>query len=112
MHKPDLNTFKNLAEEAELVPVYREILADLDTPLTIFAKVAAHDSHAFLFESLEGGEKWGRYSFIGFDPLLTFTSRQEEMEIRQGAVTVERSGDPLLVLKEILASFEAHKASE
>jgi anthranilate synthase component 1 len=57
MHKPDLETFRNLAGEAGLVPVSREILADLDTPLTIYAKVAANDSHAFLFESLEGGEK-------------------------------------------------------
>jgi anthranilate synthase component 1 len=55
MHKPDLETFNKLATEAGLVPVYREIVADLDTPLTIFAKVAANDSHAFLFESLEGG---------------------------------------------------------
>ncbi|MGW8160728.1 MAG: anthranilate synthase component I, partial [Desulfobulbales bacterium] len=84
MHTPDLETFRTLANEAGLVPVSREIVADLDTPLTIFAKVAAFDSHAFLFESLEGGEKWGRYSFIGFDPLAIFSSSQERMEINRG----------------------------
>jgi anthranilate synthase component 1 len=110
MHKPDLNTFKNLAEEAELVPVYREILADLDTPLTIFAKVASHDSHAFLFESLEGGEKWGRYSFIGIDPLLTFTSSRDRMEIRRGDSVETRAGNPLQELRNLLASFKAHQA--
>jgi anthranilate synthase component 1 len=110
MHKPDLETFKNLAEEAELVPVYREILADLDTPLTLFAKVAAQDSHAFLFESLEGGEKWGRYSFIGIDPLLTFTSFKDQMEIRRDDTVETRTGNPLQELRNLLASFKAHQA--
>ncbi len=110
MHKPDLETFKNLAEEAKLVPVYREILADLDTPLTIFAKVASQDSHAFLFESLEGGEKWGRYSFIGFDPLMTFTSSQEHMEIKRGDKVENRTGNPLQELRNLLTSFKAHQA--
>ena len=110
MHKPDLETFKNLAEEAELVPVYREILADLDTPLTIFAKVASQDSHAFLFESLEGGEKWGRYSFIGIDPLLTFTSFKDQMEIRRGDTVEIRTGNPLQELRNLLAAFKVHQA--
>lgn len=108
MHKPDLEIFRNLAGEAGLVPVYREIVADLDTPLTIFAKVAAFDSHAFLFESLEGGEKWGRYTFIGFDPLLTFTSSRERMEINRGDRSEVRSGNPLQELRNLLASFRAH----
>ena len=77
MHQPALEDFKKLAETAGLIPVCREIVADLDTPLTVFAKVAGDESHAFLFESLEGGEKWGRYSFIGLDPLLTFESQGE-----------------------------------
>ena len=110
MHKPDLETFKKLATEAKLVPVYREILADLDTPLTIFAKVASQDSHAFLFESLEGGEKWGRDSFIGFDPLMTFASSQEHIEIKRGGTTETRTGNPLHELKNLLASFKAHQA--
>lgn len=109
MHKPDLATFKTLAGEAGLVPVYREIVADLDTPLTIFAKVAAKDSHAFLFESLEGGEKWGRYSFIGFDPLMTFTSSGDSMDVRRGDSLETLTGNPLLELRNLLASFRAHQ---
>ena len=90
MHSPDIDTFTELAGSAGLVPVYREIVADLDTPLTIFAKLAAADSHAFLFESLEGGEKWGRYSFIGLDPLMTVTSRGNRLEIRRADKVEER----------------------
>ncbi len=110
MHKPDLEIFKGLAAEAGLVPVYREIVADLDTPLTIFAKVAANDSHAFLFESLEGGEKWGRYSFIGFDPLMIFSSFHKRMEIKRGEKTEVRTGNPLQELRNLLASFKAHQS--
>jgi len=110
MHQPALEIFKDLAAEAGLVPVYREIVADLDTPLTIFAKVASRDSHAFLFESLEGGEKWGRYSFIGFDPLMTFTSFREDMEIRRGDKTENLTGNPLEELRNLLKSFRAHPA--
>ncbi len=112
MHSPGLNEFVELTGKAKLIPVYREIVADLDTPLTIFAKVAARDSHAFLFESLEGGEKWGRYSFIGFDPLLTCTSKEETLEIRQKDRVEERTGNPLEELKVLLHSFNAHQADD
>lgn len=110
MHQPTLNVFKNLAKDAGLVPVFREIIADLDTPQTVFAKVAGEESHAFLFESLEGGEKWGRYSFIGLDPIITFESRGEEISIQQGDETQNKSGDPIDELKQLLASFNACEA--
>ena len=110
MHQPDLETFRNLASEAGLVPVSREIVADLDTPLTVFAKVAANDSHAFLFESLEGGEKWGRYSFIGFDPMMTCSSSRDQLEIKRGDRSEVREGNPLQELRRMLASFRAHQS--
>ncbi len=89
------------------MPVYREIIADLDTPLTIFAKVAGKKSHAFLFESVEGGEKWGRYSFIGLDPIATFQSFCQSISIQQGTENQEKQGDPIEALKELLTSFNA-----
>ncbi|MCF6289710.1 MAG: anthranilate synthase component I [Desulfobacterales bacterium] len=107
MHKPDQDAFAQLARTSGLVPVYREIVADLDTPLTIFAKLAAHRSHAFLFESLQGGEKWGRYSFIGFDPIMTVTSHGDRLNIRWGESETEQQGNPFEVLQGLLASFNA-----
>ncbi|MBU1405582.1 MAG: anthranilate synthase component I [Proteobacteria bacterium] len=107
MFRPSLQEFAHLAADAGLVPIYREIVADLDTPLTIFAKVAGGESHAFLFESLEGGEKWGRYSFIGIDPIVTFASRGNQVTIiREGAVE-QQEGDPLEALQALLKSFNA-----
>ncbi len=110
-HFPDLESFRKLQGRAGLVPVYRKIIADLDTPLTLFAKVAEDQSHVFLFESMEGGEKWGRYSFIGFDPLVTFSSKGNEIEtcVFRGSEkeTTAFSGDPLKALKELVEGFAA-----
>ena len=105
MIEPERADFRRLAAQAGLVPVCREIVADLDTPLTAFAKVALDQRHAFLLESLEGGEKWGRYSFIGLNPLATFTSRGEEIEVRRGGRIERATGDPVAALKELLRSF-------
>ncbi|MCB2182246.1 MAG: anthranilate synthase component I [Desulfobulbaceae bacterium] len=111
MHQPALDDFKKLSEKAGLIPVSREIVADLDTPLTVFAKIAGDESHAFLLESLEGGEKWGRYSFIGLDPLLTFESHGEKITVRRNGWTEEMSGDPIEALKKLLSSFNACRDS-
>jgi anthranilate synthase component 1 len=105
MMKPELSDFRRLAAKSGLVPVCREIVADLDTPLTAFAKVALGRSHAFLLESLQGGEKWGRYSFIGFEPLATFVSRGDGIEIRRASDSERFTGDPIEALKGLLASF-------
>jgi len=105
MMKPELSDFRRLAAKAGLVPVCREIVADLDTPLTAFAKVALGRRHAFLLESLQGGEKWGRYSFIGFEPLATFVSRGDQVEITRAAATDRFSADPIESLKALIASF-------
>jgi anthranilate synthase component 1 len=113
MYSPDQVTFSAMMKGAGLVPLHRTIVADLDTPLTIFAKVAGKEEHAFLFESMEGGEKWGRYSFIGLDPLVTFESIRDrvtlagpdfaEPEVREGV-------NPFTELRDLLASFNASTA--
>lgn len=105
-----------MAGQAGLVPVHRTIIADLDTPLTIFAKVNGRRRHAFLFESMEGGEKWGRYSFIGLDPLVTFASRGDAVTVddrRAGDAPRRRTGvNPLHELRSLLASFKPSRARD
>ncbi len=106
---PDFSKFKELIPDTGLIPVYKQIVADLDTPLTLFAKVADKHDHIFLFESMEGGEKWGRYSFIGFDPLLTFTSKGSNVSVEMfdGSENRSESSDdaPLELLKSIVEGF-------
>ncbi len=93
IYTPDLSAFKRLAEEGyNLIPVYREISADLETPVSAFIKVA-RGAKSFLFESVEGGENLARYSFLGTEPSSV---------IRTGAGTAHGNVDPLNVLKEHL----------
>jgi len=78
---PDTARFQELAVNHRLVPVATEIVADLDTPLTLFAKMTEGYGDKFLFESVEGGEKWGRWSFVGCDPLFTVTVQGNDVTI-------------------------------
>jgi anthranilate synthase component 1 len=101
-----------MMEQAGLVPLHRTALADFETPLTIFAKIAKSEPHAFLFESMTGGEKWGRYSFIGLDPLLTFSSKGGQIRLTRSGQDKEIRDhvNPLKELRELLKSFKASTA--
>ena len=70
MYYPAFDTFKKMTKEGNLIPLYKEILADTETPVSVLMKLRSRP-YAFLLESVEGGEKWGRYTFIGSDPLST-----------------------------------------
>jgi anthranilate synthase component I len=110
-HLPDYKTFQKNTQKAGLVPVYRKIISDLDTPLTLFAKIADKEEHIFLFESMEGGEKWGRYSFIGFDPIVTFSSKGSKISMESFdeslSISTPVQGNPLDELQNILESCRA-----
>ncbi|HWP34282.1 MAG TPA: anthranilate synthase component I [Thermodesulfobacteriota bacterium] len=105
MYLPDFGEFERLAAQGNLVPVYREILADLETPVSAFAKLDEGSRHAFLLESVEGGEKWARYSFLGADSGLVYRIRGRQVEIdRDGAVErFEGETDPFARLRTLLA---------
>ena len=70
---PTREEFRRLAADGNLVPVYAEVAADLDTPLSAFLRLRP-GPYAFLLESVEGGEKWARYSFLSSDPSMVFTA--------------------------------------
>ncbi len=77
MYYPTLAEVKKLKKEGNLVPVYREIVADLETPVSAFLKIN-RGGYSFLLESVEGGERLARYSFIGTDPYRVLTVRGED----------------------------------
>jgi anthranilate synthase component I len=103
---PTREEFKNLAAQGNLIPVFRDILADMETPVSAFKRIA-HRPNAFLLESVEGGERMARYSFLGAEPSLMFRSRGRTVTITENgrARTVEltEGQDPLHVLEELLA---------
>lgn len=115
MYIPSLETFCREAEEANLVPVFRELPADLDTPVSVFLKLRG-SSPAFLLESVERGESLGRYSFIGTDPSITLEAREKEAIIRQKG-SEERIAlgppfvgpDPLHLIQKILSQHRVAK---
>ncbi len=100
---PDFETFSRRAGEGNLIPVCREILADTETPVTALLKLADRP-HLFLLESVEGGEKWARYSFLGADPQMIVRIREGEVIVEEKGSQrrVAHGGDPMKVLKEIL----------
>jgi anthranilate synthase component 1 len=117
MVRPDLETFRTLARSAPAVPLVREVLADQDTPLAIFRKVDDR-RFSFLFESNEGGEHWGRYSFIGIGARAVFRARRGRVEIERGgerrsvALAADRSEDPLDHLRRMLAELRPAPLSD
>src|ERR1700759_5800137 len=91
---PDLSDFQRLARAHTLIPVTRSVPADLETPVSAFLRVAAHEPEAFLLESVEGGETIGRYTFIGIRPFRTMTAANGVItETTPGAPPATRTGD-------------------
>src|SRR5512139_2388614 len=99
MHYPDIAEFKRLSEKGNLIPVYREILADTYTPVTAFLKLGGTPS--FLLESVEGGEKWARYSFLGSRPAKILKGRGRRVEVLEGQnpPRIIETEDPVEVIK-------------
>ena len=103
---PTRGDLRALSQQGNLIPVCREILADLETPVSAFLKVH-RGSYGFLLESVEGGEQWGRYSFLGTDPARIFRVHGREVLVEEpgGPVVREESDDPMGVLKRLLAAY-------
>lgn len=106
MLHPSFDEFSRKAKDGNLIPVYREVLADMETPVSAFRKIDRGE-YAFLLESVEGGEKWGRYSFLGSNPGLIFKAKGTTAEVITGtdvqSYTVEH--DLLEPLKAILQQY-------
>jgi anthranilate synthase component 1 len=105
--------FEALARQGKQIPVVREVMADLDTPLSLFRKIDDGRT-AFLLESVQGGEKWARYSFLGVGAraiFRAFGSRVEWVEDGQ-TETFETEGDPLEVLRDRLRAYDTAKCEE
>jgi anthranilate synthase component 1 len=104
---PDFGTFSDMARQGNLIPVYREILGDLETPVSAYKKLRG-EGCSFLLESVEGGEKWGRFSFLGLNPSLRFQVEGGKTVVqRQGHwQTLDPGADPFEHLRALLAGFK------
>ncbi|WP_321365810.1 anthranilate synthase component I [uncultured Desulfuromusa sp.] len=107
MYFPSQTEFCQLATQGNLIPVFREILADMETPVSAFRKIDDGKT-SFLLESIEGGERWGRYSFLGSGPARVFRCRDDFFEVVDSGRVVDSGhcGDPLHKLRELMAEFQ------
>lgn len=99
--------FKRLAAEHNLIPVYREVIADTETPVSTFLKLKT-DGYAFLLESAEGGERFGRYSFLGTEPSRVIKAKNEKVTVENGdgrVIESRQTEDPLETVKEIMSAY-------
>ncbi|MBI3964157.1 MAG: anthranilate synthase component I [Chloroflexi bacterium] len=107
MYQPSLRQARELAERGNLIPVYREIFADLETPVSAYLKIAMGD-YSFLLESVEGGERIARYSFIGAEPRQVMRFRAGHLIVTDGngAVVEERRTDnPLDAIRQEMERY-------
>ncbi|MDD2443214.1 MAG: anthranilate synthase component I [Desulfotomaculaceae bacterium] len=109
MINPVREGYLSLSKTYNLIPVSDEINADLDTPISIYKKVAPAGP-AYLLESVEGGEILARYSFIGFDPFLTFISQGEESHVYGPGSKKIIPGPPLEALERVIGSYSVYQA--
>ncbi|HOE60951.1 MAG TPA: anthranilate synthase component I family protein [Kiritimatiellia bacterium] len=104
---PAREAFTETLQTATVIPVGMKILADAETPVSVLSRFANENANVFLFESAEGGERWGRYSFIGISARATIRIYREEVVCRQGITEtrIPHRGDPLAVLRDRMRPY-------
>ena len=114
MIKPSLNEFSQLASKGNLIPVYQEILADMETPLSVLNKLSSYAENTFLMESVEHSEHLGRYSFLGTNPraLIRFSGQKTFIEENGKTIQTDIEDNPLDILKKYLARYKPVKISK
>ncbi len=108
---PERAEFRAMAEKGNLIPVCLEVLADTETPVSALAKIYDGQGPVFLLESMEGGERWGRYSFLGTSASTTVRVFRDEIEIedRSKKERIAHNGEPLKALRSIMAQYKPVK---
>ncbi len=105
MISPSYDEYLEKLEKGNLIPVWEEILADYDTPVSAFRKIDSSD-YSFLLESVEGGEKWAQYSFLGTDPSVVFRSKGCDIEIIEKGEVKKFTGNPIDALRDLLSRYK------
>jgi anthranilate synthase component 1 len=107
MKLTSFDAFVELARRSTFVPVVKELVADLLTPVSAFLRIAEHSDYAFLLESVEGGEHVGRYSFLGKDPFVRLRARDGKTIVERAGVTTEKAETFIEVLRTMMADFQS-----
>jgi len=105
---PNIDEFRNLAEQANVIPVCMEMLADTETPVSLLRKIYKNNPSVFLFESVEGGERWGRYSFLGVSAKTHIRIFPKFVEVCENGSCrqIPHNGDPFAVLRILMNRYQ------
>ncbi|MDD2400929.1 MAG: anthranilate synthase component I family protein [Clostridia bacterium] len=112
MIRPSCEKIEELAKMFNTIPICKEIYADEVTPITLLRKLAQISRRYYLLESIEGGEKWGRYSFLGFDPILHVICKNNTVTIEGSETKTVHTDKPLEILRGLLSNYRAPKLSD
>src|ERR1700756_3752381 len=104
--QPSLAEFRELAQRGNLIPLFTELIADAESPVSAFQKID-DGGYSFLFESVEKSDQAGRYSFVGSEPRVLFESRGRTIRIVEdgGEMTFETDRDPLRELEKLMQRY-------
>lgn len=100
---------ENLIPEYSLIPICKEIYSDVITPINLLRKLEAFDKNFFLLESVEGGEKWARYSFLGYEPVLHITCKNGKITQKSGEIEAGADMNPMEGLRALLEKYKSPK---
>lgn len=112
---PTIEQIHSLYRDYPVVPICREVYADTATPITLLRRISENSRHFYLLESVEGGETWGRYSFLGYDPCMHVTCKDSVVTVTPGSRSVPMkedthpltTGRPLEILRNILTQYRS-----
>ena len=107
MLKPSIEESKKYFKDYTVVPVYKEIFSDIKTSVEILKNFMKENKRCYLLESVESGENWGRYSFLGFDPKLTVRCNDGKVIVNDGKEREIKTDEPVKVLREILSEYKS-----
>lgn len=112
MIKPEYAQVLELAKDYDVIPIFKECYADVITPITLLRKIARKSKRFFLLESIEGGEKWSRYSFLGFDPKARLYYKNGTLYIEGEGEAQIKTQKPYEILREYMSHYKNPKFEE
>lgn len=112
MLTPNKSELLQLAKKYNTIPIQREFYADVVTPISILRRIAQSNQRYFLLESIEGGEKWGRYSFLGFNPTARIICKENQVTIEENETDVTSNGDPIEILRSFMKKYNSPKLQD
>lgn len=109
MNTQSFDEIKDLLKDYSMIPICKEIYADVITPISLLRKMETFDKNFFLLESVEGGEKWARYSFLGYEPVLHISCKNGKVTQKSGEIETTVTMDPMDALREQLEKYKSPK---